>query len=74
MLKEEAKTCWEYWECKVEIKEKCPAYKSEKPCWHVAGQYCGRVIDKHGIEKCFSCEWFRLNHPRRYRTRPKTGS
>ncbi|MDP1852628.1 MAG: hypothetical protein Q8L26_00240 [Candidatus Omnitrophota bacterium] len=78
MPDKDAKTCWEYFECKIESRENCPAYKparqwfgfpyrqshkSDKECWHVAAQYCGRVSDKRGIEKCFFCEWYKLKHP-----------
>ncbi|MDP3732273.1 MAG: hypothetical protein Q8R31_04510 [Candidatus Omnitrophota bacterium] len=63
MPKQEAKTCWDYWECKPEVREKCPAFKSSKPCWYIAINYCGRVSGKYGVEKCFTCEWYRLKHP-----------
>lgn len=67
MPKQDAKVCWEYWECKPDVREKCPAFKLNEPCWRVASQYCGRVSGKYGMEKCFVCEWFRLNHPHRNR-------
>ncbi|HDZ77603.1 MAG TPA: hypothetical protein ENH41_05925 [Candidatus Omnitrophica bacterium] len=62
MPNKDAKKCWEYWQCSLETRNSCPAFKSGQPCWHVASGYCGRV-NKQGIKKCFTCEWFRLNHP-----------
>ena len=67
MPKQDAKICWEYWECKPDVRENCPAFKTGEPCWRVATQYCGRVSAKSGFEKCITCEWYRLNHPPRVR-------
>ncbi|PIQ89343.1 MAG: hypothetical protein COV72_03590 [Candidatus Omnitrophica bacterium CG11_big_fil_rev_8_21_14_0_20_42_13] len=66
MSEKNPRTCWEYWQCDKKTRVKCPAYKTQSPCWHVAGQYCGRV-NKRGIQKCFLCGWFKLKHSERMR-------
>ncbi len=64
------KNCWEYWNCSMEVREKCPAFttNSGKECWMVVGSYnsdklakCPKL--KNGFKGCWKCPWFQKNKP-----------
>ena len=69
MANEEAKNCWEYWNCDMEVRKKCPAflYDSGGECWMVAGHFvesskqCPRLKKK--FCNCFECPWFQKQNP-----------
>jgi hypothetical protein len=68
MGKRNAKNCWEYWNCKIEVREKCPAYLTDsgQNCWYVAGSYnkfpnCPKV--KKLFIACWECPWFKKFNP-----------
>lgn len=63
MNKEEAKNCWEFWNCPPEIRENCPAYQtnSGQECWLVAKDFCPRRKTKY--KHCWECPWFQKLNP-----------
>jgi len=69
MTDSEARTCWEYWNCKEEVRKKCSAYttNSGKECWMLAGSIvvklkkCPRVQNEY--KDCSECPWFKKLNP-----------
>lgn len=64
-----AKSCWDFWNCPSEYRDKCPAYIHEMgdECWLIVGSFvneptCPLVKDE--FKSCLECPWFRLKHPK----------
>ncbi|MCX9012158.1 MAG: methyl-accepting chemotaxis protein [Candidatus Methanoperedens sp.] len=57
--------CWDIKECKDDIRQKCPAYKSpETRCWLIEGTWCGGIRQgdaKAKMHNCMTCEAFKRN-------------
>ncbi len=58
--KQDKMNCWDYWSCKKEVREKCPAYitNSGRECWIVSAGKCPRSKEK-GFEDCKDCGWYK---------------
>lgn len=58
--KSKAKNCWDFWDCKKEIREKCSAYLSNsgRECWIVSAGKCPRSKVR-GFEDCRECAWYK---------------
>lgn len=52
--------CWEFWKCKNDEKEKCPAYEthSGKDCFNLTSRF--RPIGKRNFQYCRECPWHRI--------------
>ena len=61
--KEEAQNCWDFLGCDFEVREKCPAYKSNsgRECWYLAVDTC--PFSNQEFKTCFECTWYqKMNH------------
>ncbi len=61
--KEKKMNCWDFWNCKKEIRDNCPAYLTDsgRSCWIVSAGRCPRLLER-GFEDCTKCPWYkRLN-------------
>jgi len=58
--KGEPQNCWEYWDCKKEIREKCQAYITDtgRECWLLSSGECPRSKER-GLEDCRNCDWYK---------------
>ncbi|MDF1498103.1 MAG: HAMP domain-containing protein [Patescibacteria group bacterium] len=65
--KREPQNCWEYWNCKKDIRENCESYKtnSGKECWLVASGQCPRSKER-GIKDCQNCSWYKIINKSNY--------
>jgi hypothetical protein len=68
MVEKEAQNCWEFWNCDMEVRKKCPAFQNDmgKECWMVAGSfnkepYCPKVKSK--LKGCWECPWYKKLNP-----------
>jgi hypothetical protein len=54
-----AKSCWEFWACPDETKNKCPVYTAGagRDCWRFTAKFC--PVLKSGIRDCFACPWYK---------------
>jgi len=52
--------CWDYWDCKKEVRDKCPAYisNSGRECWVISSGKCPRSKER-GFEDCKECAWYK---------------
>ncbi len=46
----EPQNCWDFWDCPKEVRDECPAYKtnSGRECFFVAENFCPRLRKKEG--------------------------
>jgi len=58
------RNCWEFMECPIKVKEKCPAYKNNAGmvCWFFWGDKGGCPALRIGAG-CANCHWFKKNNP-----------
>ncbi len=51
--------CWDFWECPLERRNECPAYKfnAGRECYDVASNYCPRV--GRDFVNCWECPWYK---------------
>ncbi len=68
MSKKEPQNCWEFWNCNIRVRKKCPAYINNlgKDCWMIAGSItkdpaCPKL--KHQFRNCWQCDWFKKLKP-----------
>ncbi|KNZ69210.1 methyl-accepting chemotaxis sensory transducer [Thermincola ferriacetica] len=63
-MREITENCWDIMNCSMEVRGKCPAYKSnEKCCWLISGTWCGGVQQgdaKSKRHRCMNCEAFKV--------------
>jgi len=64
MQNNNAKNCWEYWDCDPMAREECPAYRLNmgKECWVVASSFTNypyRGGAFNGARNCWECPWFK---------------
>ncbi|MFC1709691.1 hypothetical protein ACFL2J_06525 [Candidatus Omnitrophota bacterium] len=69
MVNDNAKTCWEFWNCDSKIREECDAYalKSGRECWMLVGSMTDREMKcpkvKNDFKECWRCPWFKKLNP-----------
>ncbi len=55
--------CWDVVNCKLEYRQKCPAFESkEKRCWLIEGTWCGGTMQgdaKSKRKRCMNCQAFK---------------
>jgi hypothetical protein len=55
--------CWEMFQCPVDVKNKCPAFKYRyQPCWEMEGTYCKLFDYKEkgdGVDICQYCRVYK---------------
>jgi hypothetical protein len=64
----EAENCWEFWDCKPEIRDACRSFKcdSGKECWYIVGSkadkkdQCPQI--KNNFKYCRECSWYIKMH------------
>jgi len=51
--------CWEYWNCREEVRSECPAFITNYGinCYDYSDDYCPRA-DK-GFRYCSECPWYK---------------
>ena len=56
----EVENCWEFWDCPVEMRVKCPAYtlNAGKDCFNLATDFCPKLKKKE-FEHCWECPWYK---------------
>ena len=59
----EHKNCWEYWDCKKEPRDDCPAYttNSGDECFNVATNFCTKL--NKDFKHCWECPWYKIVNP-----------
>ena len=59
----ESENCWEFWDCPGEVKDNCPAYKtnSGRDCYDLATEFCPRL--KNDFKFCWECPWYKIIKP-----------
>lgn len=66
MVNEKAETCWEYFDCPIEILMDCNVFLLQmgKECCYIGHLKKGcTFVKKMGIESCFECPWYKRNNP-----------
>ncbi len=60
----EPQNCWDFWDCPKEVRDECPAYKtnSGRECFFVAENFCPRLRKKE-VEHCWQCPWYQKIKP-----------
>lgn len=55
----DALNCWDFWDCKKEVRDVCPAYLSNsgRECWLISAGKCPRSKER-GFEDCRKCAWY----------------
>jgi methyl-accepting chemotaxis protein len=65
ILKISNQRCWEIKNCRMEVRQKCPAFESaEARCWLIEGTWCGGVRQgdsRAKLHNCMNCEVFKRN-------------
>jgi DNA-binding response OmpR family regulator len=61
--KQQAKTCWEYWNCPKEDLGECPHYTSDKikPCWMHTQHLL--PLGRRSFARCTECPWHKKLNP-----------
>lgn len=54
-----ALNCWDFWDCKKDVRDVCPAYLSNsgRECWLISAGKCPRSKER-GFEDCRKCAWY----------------
>jgi len=52
-------SCWEFWDCPKETRDKCPAYRRNagKNCFNLAMDFCPKVTNE--FKHCWECPWYK---------------
>ena len=56
----EKRNCWEFWNCRKEARDECPAFLTYHgmDCFDFAENYCPRI--KNDFQHCFECPWYKI--------------
>lgn len=62
--RENARSCWEYWNCSQEAREKCYVYQKDLGghCWALTPfieKDEDAPLNKHDFSSCKECPWFK---------------
>jgi hypothetical protein len=69
MSEVEPRNCWEFWNCKDEIRNNCIAYKTSSgaECWMLVGSIARKELHCPKLENrfkdCSECSWFKKMRP-----------